>query len=204
MTRPRPIAPGDERGRFSRALDEARTAELELQAHAARTVAGHAVDAQDCGTLLSMLGLSADSRTPGWSRSTDSTPALSRGLSGYLHAVAAATGVPEEGTSFEVSDTATAYLALPQHSLLRPGRDLMLVWSEHSGWSVSVETGPTEVPVVVAFLGADAVPDPQLVAQFVAEVLAGSRGPGSPVRSGDRQALAARLARYTRPNRLGS
>ncbi|WP_255569966.1 hypothetical protein [Amycolatopsis sp. FDAARGOS 1241] len=38
----------------------------------------------------------------------DSTVALARGLAGYVHAVATELGLPAEGTSFEISDTATA------------------------------------------------------------------------------------------------
>ncbi|GAA3432670.1 hypothetical protein GCM10018954_022730 [Kutzneria kofuensis] len=74
----------------------------------------------------------------------DCTQALSQGLAGYLAAVATAVGVPTEGTSYEVTDTATAYLALVERRPDRPGHDLMLVWSEHAGWVVSVETEPSE------------------------------------------------------------
>ncbi|TWP46265.1 hypothetical protein FKR81_36620 [Lentzea tibetensis] len=103
-----------------------------------------------------------------------STVALSHGLAGYVHAVAEAVGVPAEGTSFEVSDTVTAYVALTPRLSGRPGRDLMLVWSEHSGWAIAVETRPTESSEVLAHLGGIApVPPPQVVANFVEEVVAG-------------------------------
>ncbi|WP_236794109.1 DUF6292 family protein [Amycolatopsis sp. GM8] len=104
----------------------------------------------------------------------DSTHALSQGLAGYVRAVAAALELPAEGTSFEISDTATAYLAL-RHAARRPGEDLMLVWSERTGWAVAVETAPS---TVLAYFGDDAVPEPRLVARFVREVLAGRRDPG--------------------------
>ncbi|CAM3307919.1 DUF6292 domain-containing protein [Kibdelosporangium persicum] len=104
----------------------------------------------------------------------DSTWELSLGLAGYLRAVAKRIGVPAEGTTFEISDTATAYLALTRRSPAWPARDLMLVWSERTGWIVSVETEPHEAPVVIAcFGGTDPLPAPDAVARFVAEALTG-------------------------------
>lgn len=126
----------------------------------------------------------------------DCTQALSRGLAGYLAAVAAAVGVPVEGTSYEVSDTATAYLALISRLPDRPGRDLMLLWSERGGWTMSVETQPIEAPVVLARLGGDLAPEPQAVARFVVDVLAGRTDDGLAAGRVSRPALAARLSPY--------
>ncbi len=130
----------------------------------------------------------------------DGARALSQGLAGYLSAVAEAIGVPAEGTTFEVSDTATAYIALDRRWSRHPGRDLMLVWSEHTGWTVSLETGPSEPPAVVARLGgADRVPEPKAVAQFVTDALAGDGsqpGPPAVVSEPDRARLAESLTRY--------
>ncbi len=130
---------------------------------------------------------------------TDRTAALSRGLAGYVRAVAEAVGVPTEATSFEISDTATAYLGLTRRRSERPGDDLMLIWSERQGWAVAVETMPEEEPMVVAyFAGMDVVPAPAVVARFVTDVVAGRR-PGSPrpVFPSERHELARRLADYT-------
>ncbi|WP_132115499.1 DUF6292 family protein [Actinocrispum wychmicini] len=128
----------------------------------------------------------------------DGVHALSRGLAGYLSAVAHAVGVPAEGTSFEVSDTATAYLALTRRWSRRPGKDLMLVWSERTGWALLVETDPGETPVSVARLGGECVPPPEVVARFVADALT---GPGSqpataPVPA-NRTRLTESLTRYS-------
>ncbi len=124
---------------------------------------------------------------------------LSRGLAGYLEAVAAAVGVPTEGTDFEISDTATAYLGLARRLPERPDQDLMLVWSERRGWSVAVETDPAEAPVVLAHLDVDDVaPEPPVVAEFVDDVVAGRYSapqdtlPATPTR----QDLARMLGRY--------
>ena len=125
---------------------------------------------------------------------------LSRGLAGYLRAVAGAVGVPEEATSFEISDTATAYLGLSRRWPARPGEDLMLVWSEGNGWAVAVETAPGEPPMVLAWLGGtDAVPEPAVVARFVTDVIAADRSSDPrPVFAMDlgRTGLAVRLAQY--------
>jgi hypothetical protein len=129
-----------------------------------------------------------------------STRALAQGLAGYVRAVAEELGVPTEGTGFEISDTATAYLGLARRWSERPGRDLMLVWSEQHGWSIAVEVDPTEAPIVVAHLGGDdLVPTPRAVAQFVTDVLAGRRSAGRrptfPAVN-NRDSLAERLNRY--------
>ncbi|OXM72546.1 MULTISPECIES: DUF6292 family protein [Amycolatopsis] len=125
---------------------------------------------------------------------------LSRGLAGYLRAVAEAVGVPAEATSFEISDTATAYLGLTRRWPTRPGEDLMLVWSERNGWAVAVETDPGETPMVLAwFAGEDVVPEPAEVARFVSGVIEAERSTEPrPVFAVDvgRTELAARLARY--------
>lgn len=130
----------------------------------------------------------------------DITPALLRGLAGYVDAVARELGLPAEGTSFEISDTATAYLGLSVRWPARPGHDLMLNWSESTGWSIAVETRPMEQPLVVAEFGDDPLPSPRAVARFVTTALAGL---GVTARFGigrrapsDRRVLAARLDQY--------
>ncbi|MEU6151726.1 DUF6292 family protein [Actinosynnema sp. NPDC047251] len=119
---------------------------------------------------------------------------LTVGLAGYVQAVAEQVGVPPEGTEFEVSDTATAYLGLAEGA----GRDLMLLWNEVHGWSIAVETDPTEPPVVLAQLGVSLVPPPRAVARFVEDVLAGRRGSDRPAVDDGRDALTARLRPYVR------
>jgi Family of unknown function (DUF6292) len=132
-------------------------------------------------------------------RGVDNTHALSQGLAGYLHAIATALDLPAQGTSFEISDTATAYVALASRSARYPGRDLMLVWSERTGWAVAVETDPGARSQVIAYFGGDnPVPDPLAVAVFVDEVLtAGRARNGRPAFTlNNRPELAGKLARY--------
>ncbi|MEV4731337.1 DUF6292 family protein [Saccharopolyspora sp. NPDC049426] len=125
--------------------------------------------------------------------------ALERGLDGYVQAVAAALEVPIEATSFEISDTATAYLGLAHRAAERPREDLMLVWSEQQGWSVMAETDPAEAPKMIAEFGSyDRVPEPRTVARFARDVMSGHRP--APERSTFRgPAIREELARQLTP-----
>lgn len=178
-------------GEFARARAKAEQDVSVLRERAARTVAGQAKSAEDLRGLLAMLGLE---------RHDNNQTTLRNGLAGYIRAVAAAVRVPVEATDFEISDTATAYLALAVHWVLRPHRDLMLIWTESHGWSVAVETIPGEPPAVLGYLGgADLVPAPQTVAQFVVGLVNGPAKPSGCPRFptvDDRQALSRRLGRY--------
>ncbi|UOX93015.1 DUF6292 family protein [Amycolatopsis sp. FBCC-B4732] len=131
---------------------------------------------------------------------------LEHGLRRYVGAVAKAVGIPAESTTVEISDTATAYLGLPRRWLDRPDHDVMLVWSERRGWSLAVETEPTEAPDVIAHQGSeDLVPAPAAVARFVADIAAGRRSSGaSPaVTPATRASLAERLRPYLDPAPAG-
>lgn len=138
------------------------------------------------------------------SSAAESAHALAQGLDGYLRAVVEALDLPPEGVSCEISDTATAYVALVSRFARRPDEDTMLVWSEQSGWSVAVERHPSATPAVIAYFGGpDPVPEPHLVASFVGEVFTGDHGRGErPTFGGvnNRRTLADRLARYAPTN----
>ncbi|MBE1496103.1 hypothetical protein H4696_003203 [Amycolatopsis lexingtonensis] len=128
------------------------------------------------------------------------TRTLERSLGEYVRAVAAAVGVPDESTTVEISDTATAYLGLPRRWLDRPDHDVMLVWSERRGWSLAVETDPADAAVVLAYQGGgNLVPSPDAVARFVADTAAGRHAgqerPG-PVPAATRRSLAEQLRPY--------
>ncbi|GHH39880.1 DUF6292 family protein [Lentzea cavernae] len=126
------------------------------------------------------------------------THLLAGALDRYVHAVAAALDVPSHGISFEVTDTATAYIALGCRAPEHPDRDVMLVWSATQGWAVSIETDPAEPRIVLGRSTGDVVQDPESVARLVAESVRGARAvPASitlPVGWSD---LAERMDRYT-------
>lgn len=186
--------PPHQSGQFARARAASSQAEAELRRRAARTVAGSALDEADRRELLSMLGLGEPEE-----RVAAERPTLTRALPQYVGAVAALLGVPPEATSFEITDTATAYLALTPRCPGRDDRDLMLTWSERDGWIVAEETTPIEEPVVVACFGGDLVPHPALVARFVTDVLlgvGGRAGAGQAVAPGSRARLATHMAAH--------
>jgi hypothetical protein len=64
MTQPASNRPRHEEGRFREARAAATSIETGRRALAARTVAGNAVDAQDCRELLCMLGLHDPGSSP--------------------------------------------------------------------------------------------------------------------------------------------
>ncbi|MFC5289634.1 DUF6292 family protein [Actinokineospora guangxiensis] len=136
--------------------------------------------------------------------SASSDDALATALRAYVHAVAAAAGVPADGVTCEVTDTATAYLPLGRRSASHPDHDLMLVWGERRGWAVLLETPPGDPPVALGALGGDAVVAPAEVARFVSTTVAsprpGCRLPGAGARP-DRTRLAARLRCLTSEGR---
>ncbi|MFE0026651.1 DUF6292 family protein [Amycolatopsis sp. NPDC059021] len=194
------------RGEFARARADAAEAEATLRARAVRAVAGNSRDARDRHELLAMLGLPDPvEQGPGFAAeggSEDETLVLARALKGYVRAVADVVGVAPEGTSCEVTDTATAYLALTRRRPEYADRDLMLVWSERQGWVVSVETRPAESPIVLSRLGGDTVPAPEDVARFVTDVVGYRRGAGLPVAvpgTENRRSQAERMNRYLGP-----
>ena len=152
------------RSEFAAARTRAELERAHQQQRAVRTVADNARDRTEFTALLAMLGLTNPAGPP--------VP-LSNRLAVYVDQVAAALGVPADATGHEVTDTATAYLALELRSAARPDQDLMLVWDEHLGWYIAVETDPAETPIVVAYLDGDVVPPPAAVARFVTDAANG-------------------------------
>ena len=77
---------------------------------------------------------------------------------------------------------------------------MALLWDEEAGWCVALETGTTDEPIVLSWLGQDVLPAPAAVREFVNLITRG-RLPGRlarpPLRcSGDDDGLAERLAVY--------
>jgi len=96
-----------------------------------------------------------------------------RGLTRYVDSIAAALVVPPHAEHHEVSELSNAYLALYRRSPAFPELDLMLLWDERHGWSVALETAPTEGPAVLAYLGGDVLAEADEVHRFVRDVIDG-------------------------------
>ncbi|SEQ94002.1 hypothetical protein SAMN05216188_106291 [Lentzea xinjiangensis] len=106
---------------------------------------------------------------PAPSATSEGAHLLAGALERYVRKVAEALEVPRDGISCEVTDTATAYIALGGRAVEYPGRDVMLAWSATRGWTVSIETDPAEPPIVLARSTGDVVPAPEAVARLVAD-----------------------------------
>ncbi len=152
------------RTQFAEARDRAERERMSQRQRAVHTVAGNARDRAEFTALLAMLGLEDPGPRP--------VP-LSTRLADYVGQVADAIGVPADAVGHEVTDTATAYIALDERCVTQPDHDLMLVWDERLGWYVAAETAPAESPVVMAYLAGDAVPSPAAVARFVSDTVDG-------------------------------
>ncbi|WP_433272176.1 DUF6292 family protein [Actinosynnema sp. CS-041913] len=122
--------------------------------------------------------------------------ALSRELRWYVGLVATGLGLSGDGSYTDTEPPASAYLALDGRLPAFPERDLALLWDERLGWSAAVETHSGEDLIVLAYLGHDAVPAPEAVAAFVAELIRDHR-PGDPrpvhLRTADHHDLWTRL-----------
>jgi hypothetical protein len=126
---------------------------------------------------------------------------LRSGLTGYLAAVSSAVGVGVESCTVDLDAPTSGYVALDLRLPRYPDRDLALLWDEHHGWSLAMETHSGEDLLVLAYLGGDLVPAPSRVRRFVAGIrFASSPGsaPEPPDLRGDRSEVRASLLRYRR------
>lgn len=96
------------------------------------------------------------------------------GLRYYVCDVASRLGVGLDSIFYELSQPANAYLALPQRARWLPTREVALLWDEGVGWALAIETGSGEDLLLVAYLGGEVLPEPDMVATFVHGTL--SRG----------------------------
>ena len=120
-----------------------------------------------------------------------------RGLNCYVGAVAAALGLPPDAYCSEVDKLCTAYVALEHRFPGHVDLDVALLWDEERGWTVAIETLTVDDPVMLAYLGADILPDPGAVVAFVQQLVAGEipaqrSAPALRCR-GDNDGLAQRL-----------
>ncbi|MFI7679189.1 DUF6292 family protein [Actinophytocola sp. NPDC049390] len=98
-----------------------------------------------------------------------------RALAEYVSAVAGVMRMTPDAVWADSRPPATAYLPLRHRCPEFPDRDLLLVWGEQDGWLIAAETEPSDEPVVVAYLGEDVLPAPDVVHRFVADTAAGAR-----------------------------
>jgi hypothetical protein len=97
-----------------------------------------------------------------WSRAA-------RGLREHVRQVADALGCTGEAYWVRTEDPVSVYLPLDEHFFGFPGREAALLWDAEHGWSAVIDDPE---PLVVAYLGA-LLPDPAVLAGFVADLVAG-------------------------------
>ncbi|MFL6143779.1 MAG: DUF6292 family protein [Labedaea sp.] len=133
--------------------------------------------------------------------SEDDRPA--RGLHRYVQLVAEACGVGPDGFFLELERPLRAYLAVDGRLPQFPTRDVALWWEEEHGWAAGIETHSGRNLILLTYLGLDALPAPQAVVHFLADLFT-ERFPGQPNppalrRVTDTDGLLDRLASYARP-----
>lgn len=127
----------------------------------------------------------------------DFNGAAERGLRQYVGLVTQALGLPEHGTYLSLESPANAYVALDGRIATHPSRDVALLWDEHHGWSVAVETHGGADLLVLTYLSDEVVPEPTMVAGLVRAVFAGTfAGPGAVPAPREGAAPLQELARY--------
>lgn len=127
----------------------------------------------------------------------DFDDAVARGLRGYVRLVTEALRLSGECSCVEAERPASAYLALDGRLADFPDQDVALLWNEDEGWAVAVETHSGEELVVLAHMGADVLPEPCAVAEWVKSVFLDARADRVlPHQAKTAADLARRLAPY--------
>lgn len=92
------------------------------------------------------------------------------GLHGYVRSVCRALGLRGECSYVQADAPVSAYVALDERLRRFPDHDVALLWDEHHGWSAAIETqSGAELPVVAA-LGGDLLPPPDIVAAWARDL----------------------------------
>jgi hypothetical protein len=103
----------------------------------------------------------------------DHDGAAARGLRRYVRLVAEAVGVGAEASTLQLDEPVSVYLALDRCSPQHPDQDLALLWSERDGWALGLESMVNADVLVQGFLGAEVLPPPRTVADYVARACRG-------------------------------
>jgi hypothetical protein len=121
-----------------------------------------------------------------------------RGLHRYVQLVAEELGCSGDAFCVQTESPLSAYLPMEQRLPRHPNRDLALLWDEHNGWCLAMETASGEDLLVVAYHGNSLLPRPKVVARFAEGLIADSAvgQPDPPEFEITPNDLAAALDRY--------
>ncbi|WP_037348012.1 DUF6292 family protein [Sciscionella sediminilitoris] len=92
---------------------------------------------------------------------------LEAALHNYIAQIAAALGVGTEATLCELSDWASAYIALSERCPAHPGQDLALLWDQQYGWALALEPYPGGALSILTYYGRSLIPTPDELLTFV-------------------------------------
>ncbi|MFD1150662.1 DUF6292 family protein [Saccharothrix hoggarensis] len=123
---------------------------------------------------------------------------LVRALRGYARSVTHELGLTSDRSYVQAEGSATVFLELDRRLPAFPDRGAALLWDQHTGWAVAVETHSGEDLIVQAWFGSDVLPGPRAVARWVDVLLHGAGHPDAGYGStGQAQAdLTRRLVPY--------
>lgn len=135
----------------------------------------------------------------------DFDDSIARGLRCYVRLVSRALGLRGDCSYVQADERFSAYLALDGRLSRFPDHDVALLWEEHRGWSAALETHSGADLHVVAYLGHDVLPPPDVVATWARGLFRPHRE-FDPVRRPDERPAAGhadrmrqRLAAYVDP-----
>lgn len=96
----------------------------------------------------------------------DFDDSTARGLRSYARLVSRALGLRGDCSYVQADEPFSAYIALDGRLSRFPEHDVALLWDEHRGWSAALETHSGADLLVVAYLGHDVLPMPEVVAAW--------------------------------------
>ncbi|MFC4002929.1 DUF6292 family protein [Prauserella oleivorans] len=124
--------------------------------------------------------------------------AAARGLRRYVWLVAQELGLRGSPYYLQLDTPLSAYVALDRRIRELPTSDLALTWDEREGWTLAVESVCGDDLLPLAYLRADLLPAPHVVAAFARRPLAGPEEL-LPRPRGGTSGILDRLAAYALP-----
>lgn len=97
----------------------------------------------------------------------DFDDSVARGLQRYVRLVCRALGLRGACSYIQSDDPLSAYIALDGRFDGYPDHDVAVLWEETHGWSAAIETHSGEALRVVAYLGKDVLPAPEVAASWI-------------------------------------
>ncbi len=119
------------------------------------------------------------------------------GLDRYVTMITEGLGVTDTPSYTDITSPAIAYIELAEPFPLFPNRPAALLWDESYGWAAAIESASGRDWVMVAYLGMEVLPHPDMVVAFARRLLRGNHADGPfPPEFAACDDLPTRLAAY--------